>query len=222
MNDMLLQSATLLATRIRKRELSAVDLATATFARIDEVNPALNAFSAVYRDEALRKAQSLDAAQERGEVLGELHGLPVAIKDMTPIRGKVNSRGSRAFAAHISDVDAVIVERLVAAGAVIVGKTTTPEFAYSSFTSSPLWGATRNPHDPSRTSGGSSGGSAVAVATGCAALAEGSDMGGSIRIPASFCGVVGTQAQPWPDSDGYSADRVRFDFPYRADRANGR
>lgn len=191
MADMLLQPATVLAAKIRKRELSSVSLAKATLARIDEVNPTLNAFSAVYGDEALRRAQALDAAQERGETLGELHGLPIAIKDMTPIRGKVNSRGSRAFADHISDADAVIVERLVAAGAVIIGKTTTPEFAYSSFASSPLWGTTRNPHDPSRASGGSSGGSAVAVATGCAALAEGSDMGGSIRIPASFCGVVG-------------------------------
>jgi Asp-tRNA(Asn)/Glu-tRNA(Gln) amidotransferase A subunit family amidase len=191
MTDMLLQPATLLATKIRNGELSSVDLAEATFARIDEVNPALNAFTAIYREEALRRAKALDAAQKRGETLGELHGLPVAIKDMTPIRGKVNPRGSRAFAAHIADADAAIVERLVAAGAIIAGKTTTPEFAYSSFTGSPLWGTTRNPHDPQRTSGGSSGGSAVAVATGCAALAEGSDMGGSIRIPASFCGVVG-------------------------------
>jgi Asp-tRNA(Asn)/Glu-tRNA(Gln) amidotransferase A subunit family amidase len=127
----------------------------------------------------------------RGDRLGALHGVPIAIKDFTPTKGKTTTRGSAAFRNWVPDRDAVIVERLAGAGAILLGKTTTPEFAYSGFTRSPLWGHTRNPWDASRNAGGSSGGSGVAVATGCVALAEGSDMGGSVRIPAAFCGIVG-------------------------------
>ena len=191
MTDLLLLPATVLAQRIRAGELSSVALIDASLAKIDEVNPRLNAFCAVYRDEARARARECEAAVRNGAQLGPLHGLPVAIKDFTPIAGKVTTRGSRAFADWVPNSNPVIVERLIGAGAIIIGKTTTPEFAYSSFTASPLWGITRNPRDPTRTSGGSSGGSAVAVATGCASLAEGTDMGGSVRIPASFCGIVG-------------------------------
>ncbi len=191
MSDPLLLPATLLAQRIRVGELSPVALIEASLARIDEINRKLNAFCAVYADEARARAQGCEAAVRRRAPLGPLHGLPVAIKDFTPIAGKVTTRGSRVFAGWVPSANPVIVERLLAAGAIIIGKTTTPEFAYSSFTTSPLWGITRNPRDPRRTSGGSSGGSAVAVATGCASLAEGTDMGGSVRIPASFCGVTG-------------------------------
>jgi len=191
LSDLLLLPATVLAQRIRAGELSPVALIESSLARIDQVNPRLNAFCAVYGDEARERARECEAAVSRGARLGPLHGLPVAIKDFTPIAGKATTRGSRVFADWVPDSSPVIVERLVGAGAVIMGKTTTPEFAHSSFTSSPLWGITRNPWDPSRTSGGSSGGSAVAVATGCVSLAEGTDMGGSVRIPASFCGIVG-------------------------------
>ena len=191
MTDLLLSPATVLAQRIRAGELSPVALIDASLAKIDEVNPRLNAFCAIYRDEARARARECEAAVRNGAQLGPLHGLPVAIKDFTPIAGKVTTRGSRAFADWVPNSNPVIVERLIGAGAIIIGKTTTPEFAYSSFTASPLWGITRNPRDPTRASGGSSGGSAVAVATGCASLAEGTDMGGSVRIPASFCGVVG-------------------------------
>jgi Asp-tRNA(Asn)/Glu-tRNA(Gln) amidotransferase A subunit family amidase len=189
--DALLWPAIVLAQRIRAGDLSPVALIEASLARIEDVNPRLNAFCAVYAEEARARAHECEAAVRKGANLGPLHGLPVAIKDFTPIAGKTTTRGSRVFADWIPDSNPVIVERLVGAGAIIIGKTTTPEFAYSSFTSSPLWGITRNPRDPTRTSGGSSGGSAVAVATGCASLAEGTDMGGSVRIPASFCGIVG-------------------------------
>ncbi len=191
MTDFLLLPATVLAKRIRSGELSPVALLDASLARIDEVNPRLNAFCAVYREEARARARECEAAVRAGAPLGPLHGLPVAIKDFTPIAGKVTTRGSRVFADWMPNTSPVIVERLLGAGAIIIGKTTTPEFAYSSFTASPLWGITRNPRNPARTSGGSSGGSAVAVATGCVCLAEGTDMGGSVRIPASFCGIVG-------------------------------
>ena len=120
-----------------------------------------------------------------------LHGLPIAIKDLTPTPGKTTTLGSKVFEHWAPDHDAPIVERLLGAGAILVGKTTTPEFAHSGFTQSPLWGISRNPWNPERTPGGSSGGSAAAVATGCVALAEGSDAGGSVRIPAAMCGCVG-------------------------------
>ena len=191
MSDLLLLPATVLAQRIRAGELSPVALIESSLARIDEINPRLNAFCAIYADEARAHARECEAAVRRRAPLGPLHGLPVAIKDFTPVAGKATTRGSHVFADWVPDANPVIVERLLGAGAIIIGKTTTPEFAYSSFTASPLWGITRNPRDPTRTSGGSSGGSAVAVATGCASLAEGTDMGGSVRIPASFCGIVG-------------------------------
>jgi len=191
LTDRLVLPATVLAGRIRAGDLSPAALIDASLARIEEVNPKLNAFCAVYRDEARARAQECEAAVRDGARLGPLHGLPVAIKDFTPIAGKVTTRGSRVLADWVPSSNPVIVERLINAGAIIIGRTTTPEFAHSSFTSSPLWGITRNPRDPIRTSGGSSGGSAVAVATGCVSLAEGTDMGGSVRIPASFCGIVG-------------------------------
>jgi Asp-tRNA(Asn)/Glu-tRNA(Gln) amidotransferase A subunit family amidase len=115
----------------------------------------------------------------------------VAIKDLTPTKGKRTTMGSYAFEHFVPDESALIVERLLGAGAIMVGKTTTPEFAYSSFTESPLWGVTRNPWNPERSPGGSSGGSGAAVASGCVPLAEGTDMGGSVRIPAAWCGLVG-------------------------------
>jgi Asp-tRNA(Asn)/Glu-tRNA(Gln) amidotransferase A subunit family amidase len=189
--DLLLAPATYQAELIRTGRLSPVELMWATLERIAEVQPRLNAFSAIYEEDALAAAQRAERAVLAGDPIGPLHGLPIAIKDFTPIRGKITTRGSYAFAHWVPEEDPVIVERLLSAGAIVVGKTTTSELAYSSFTSTRLFGVTRNPWRQERTAGGSSGGSAVAVATGCAALAEGSDMGGSVRIPASFCGVVG-------------------------------
>ncbi len=180
-----------LAARIREKKISPVKVMENCLARIDEVNPALNCFCFVFADEAMARAREAEAAVARGGEVGPLHGVPVAIKDFTPTKGKRTTRGSKVFENWVPDHSALIVDRLCGAGAIMVGKTTTPEFAYSSFTKSPLWGITRNPWDRSMTPGGSSGGSAAAVASGCVPLAEGSDMGGSVRIPASFCGIVG-------------------------------
>lgn len=179
------------AALIARRELSPVDVVANSLARIAQVNPSVNCFCDVYADDALASARAAEAAVLRGDRLGPLHGVPVAIKDLTPVAGKRTTLGSKAFADNFPDADAVIVEDLRRAGAIIIGKTTTPEFAHASFTHSALFGITRNPWDLSRSPGGSSGGSGVAVATGCVPLAEGTDMGGSVRIPAAYCGIVG-------------------------------
>ncbi|MDH3229303.1 MAG: amidase family protein [Alphaproteobacteria bacterium] len=183
--------ATELAARIRQKDISPVDVVANSLARIAEVNPQLNCFCFVFPDEAMEMARAAEDAVMRGDALGPLHGVPFAIKDFTPTRGKRTTLGSYAFENWVPNHDALIVERLREAGGIMVGKTTTPEFAHSSFTRSPLWGITRNPWNTAKTPGGSSGGSAAAVATGCVPLAEGTDMGGSVRIPASFSGIAG-------------------------------
>jgi Asp-tRNA(Asn)/Glu-tRNA(Gln) amidotransferase A subunit family amidase len=184
--------AAVLAERIRRKQLSPVELMKNALARIEEVNPKLNCFAFIYPEEALELARRAEQAVMKGAALGSLHGVPLAIKDLTPTKGKRTTLGSYAFEHNVPDRDATIVTRLTKeAGGIMVGKTTTPEFAYSSYTESPLWGITRNPWNPGRTPGGSSGGSGAAVATGCVPLAEGTDMGGSVRIPAAWCGIVG-------------------------------
>src|SRR5215813_15364128 len=189
--DLCYTPATVLARRIAARKLSPVEVVKNALARIDAVNPKLNCFCFVYPEEALKAARAAERAVKAGRKLGPLHGVPVAIKDLTPTKGKRTTLGSYTHEHWVPEHDATIVEKLRAAGAIVVGKTTTPEFAYSSFTESPLWGATRNPWNPERTPGGSSGGSGAAVAAGCVPLAEGTDMGGSVRIPAAWCGIVG-------------------------------
>ena len=184
-------TATELARRIRAKEISPVEVVNNSLARIGEVNPKLNCFCFVYPEEALAKAKEAEAAVMAGKPLGPLHGIPVAIKDLTPTKGKRTTLGSYTHEHWVPDYNATVVDSLLGAGGIMVGKTTTPEFAYSSFTESPLWGTTRNPWDPTRTPGGSSGGSGAAVASGCVPMAEGTDMGGSVRIPAGFCGIVG-------------------------------
>jgi Asp-tRNA(Asn)/Glu-tRNA(Gln) amidotransferase A subunit family amidase len=185
--DLLYTPALELARRIREGELSPLELMENCLQRIEYINPLLNCFCFVYADEALALARQ--AGQT--EPAGPMHGVPFAVKDVTPTAGKTTTRGSKVYQHWVPHEDALIVKRFKAAGAIIVGKTTTPEFAYDSFTQSPLWGITRNPWTPDRTPGGSSGGSGAAVASGCVPLAEGTDMGGSVRIPASFCGLVG-------------------------------
>lgn len=189
--DLCYTPASVLARRILEGALSPVRVVENALERIGEINPRLNAFCFVYPDEALELAREAERKVASGEPLGPLHGVPVAIKDLTPTRGKRTTLGSHVYEHWVPDEDAVVVQRLKAAGAIMIGKTTTPEFAHAGTTSSPLWGVTSNPWDPDRTPGGSSGGSGVAVATGCVPLAEGTDMGGSVRIPAAFCGVVG-------------------------------
>jgi Asp-tRNA(Asn)/Glu-tRNA(Gln) amidotransferase A subunit family amidase len=160
--DLSYTPATELARRIRYEEVSPVEVIENSLARIDEVNPTLNCFCFTYPDEALEKAHAAERAVASGAALGPLHGVPIAIKDLTPTRGKRTTMGSRVYEHWVPDFDAVIVEKLLAAGAIMVGKTNTPEFAYATFTESR-----------------------------CVPLAEGSDMGGSVRMPASFCGIVG-------------------------------
>ena len=189
--DLAYASARELSGLIRAMEISPVEVIQNTLARIEEVDRDLNCFCFVYPEEALQAARAVERAVVAGEDLAPLAGVPIAFKDLTPTKGKRTTMGSRVFESWEPDFDAAVVEKLADAGAILVGKTTTPEFAHSGFTESPLWGVTRNPWDPDRTPGGSSGGSAVAVATGCVPLAEGSDMGGSVRIPAADCGVVG-------------------------------
>jgi Asp-tRNA(Asn)/Glu-tRNA(Gln) amidotransferase A subunit family amidase len=189
--DLCYTPATEIAARIRTGDLTAARVVENSLARIASINPKLNCFCFSYPEEAMSIAAELDREAKAGKFRGPLHGVPFAIKDMTPTKGKRTTLGSYAYEHWIPDYDAPVVEALKTAGGIMVGKTTTPEFAYSGFTESPLWGITRNPWNPDLTAGGSSGGAGVAVATGCVPLAEGSDMGGSVRIPAAFCGVVG-------------------------------
>ena len=189
--DLPYASATDLARRVAAKDISPVEVIEASLARIEAVNPTLNCFCFVYPEEARALAKEAERQVMAGGPLGPLHGVPIAIKDLTPTKGKRTTLGSFVYEHWVPDFDATIVERLRAAGAILVGKTTTPEFAHAGFTESPLWGVTRNPWNPERTPGGSSGGSGAAVASGCVPLAEGTDMGGSVRIPAADCGVVG-------------------------------
>ena len=189
--DLTYLSAVELARLIRIKELSAVEVVQNALDRIEEVNPRLNCFCFVFPEDALEQARMAERAVLSGDDIGPLHGVPFAIKDLTPTKGKTTTLGSRVYEHWVPDEDAAIVEALSGAGGIMVGKTTTPEFAHSGFCHSPLWGVTRNPWNPERTSGGSSGGSGAAVATGCVALAEGTDMLGSVRTPAAYCGIVG-------------------------------
>ena len=184
-------SAADLARRIAARTISPVEVVENSLSRIQEIDPTLNCFCFTYPEEALEQARSAERAVMSGRQLGPLYGIPIAIKDLTPTRGKTTTQGSHVHEHWVPNHDSAVVARLAAAGAIMVGKTTTAEFAALGFTESPLWGVTRNPWNPAHASGGSSGGSAVAVATGCVPMAEGSDMGGSVRIPAAFCGIVG-------------------------------
>ena len=170
---------------LRSGEATAVELVESCLRRIDEVQPELNCFVSVWADEALDRARHVDITR------GGLAGIPVAIKDTSSWEGHLSTSGSVTLRDNIARHTDAVVQSLLDAGAIIVGSTNTPEFAHAGITDNPLWGVTRNPHDLSRTPGGSSGGSAAAVASGCVALAEGSDMGGSVRIPAAWCGIVG-------------------------------
>jgi amidase len=183
--------ATELARRIAARELSPVELVDAVLARIEATAPQLNAFCLLRADEARHEAAAAEKAVTAGRPLGPLHGIPISIKDLTSTKGIRTTFGSRAYADNVPDVDAVFVTRLREAGAILLGKTNTPEFGNKGVTESPLHGTTANPWALDHTAGGSSGGAAAAVAAGLGPLAEGSDGAGSIRIPASCCGVVG-------------------------------
>jgi len=177
--------------RLRAREVSVRELVEESLRAVARENPRLNAFITVTEEAARARAVELDAMLGRGVSLGPLHGVPIAHKDCILTRGVRTTGGSKIFANYIPRRDAEVVERLHAAGAVMIGKTGLHELTYGITNVNPHYGAVRNPHDVKRVSGGSSGGSAVAVAAGLVAMATGTDTGGSIRIPASFCGCVG-------------------------------
>ena len=182
-----------LAERFARGEATAVAATEAALARIQATNPSLNAFLTVTGEQALEQARAVDAARERGEPLGPLAGVPLALKDILVTKGVRTTAGSRILEAYVPPYDATVVERLRRAGVVIVGKTNMDEFAMGSSNENSGFGPVRNPWDPSRVPGGSSGGSAAAVAAGQAVLGIGTDTGGSIRQPASLCGVVGVK-----------------------------
>jgi amidase len=190
-NDICFYDAAELADLIRSKKLSAREVLEAHLTRIDDLNPQVNAIVTMDTEQALLEADKADQNIIEGNYLGLLHGVPVAHKDLFDTAGMRTTYGSPIYADHIPDKDALIVERLKGAGAISVGKTNTPEFGAGSQTFNEVFGRTLNPYDLTKTCGGSSGGAAVALATGMVALADGSDLGGSLRNPANFCNVVG-------------------------------
>ena len=191
MADVHFTSAYELAAQIRAREISPPEVIEACLARMEQTHAVLNAFVAVRADEALAEARALGERLAHGEDPGRLCGLPVGIKDLDDVQGLPTTYGSLPFKDNLPPRDSVHVGRLRQAGAIIVGKTNTPEFGYAAFTKNLLFGVTRNPWNTDRTPGGSSGGSAAAVVSGMVSFATGTDRGGSIRIPASYTGCFG-------------------------------
>jgi amidase len=189
-------SARELANRLRLRQVSAREVMTAHLAQIERVNPGVNAIVTLVADRALADAARADEMAAGGRALGILHGLPVAHKDLVDTAGIRTTRGSRFYLNNVPTRDALIVQRIRAAGALTLGKTNTPEFGAGSQTFNAVFGATRNPYDRSKTCGGSSGGAAVALACGMVPIADGSDTGGSLRNPPAFCNVVGLRPSP--------------------------
>jgi len=197
-------SAVAAAALIKRKKLSPVEYMDAVLAALDRLQPKLNCFITVTAEDARRGAKAAEQAVMAGDALGPLHGVPVSIKDLIPTKGVRTTFGSIAFTDHLPDRDDVLVTRLRAAGAIMIGKTTTPEFGIKGQTDAPIYGVTRNPWNLERTPGGSSGGAAAAVAAGVGPIGLGSDGAGSIRIPAAFCGLVGlkgtTGAVPYQEA----------------------
>ncbi|HJT89009.1 MAG TPA: amidase [Bryobacteraceae bacterium] len=185
-----------MARRIARKELSAREVMAAHLRQLERVNPRVNAIVTLVAEQAMEEAQRADELLARGRIAGPLHGLPVAHKDLHDTRGIRTTYGSALFRENVPAQNAILVERLKAAGAITIGKTNTPEFGAGSQTFNAVFGATRNPYDPSKTCGGSSGGSAVALACGMMPIGDGSDTGGSLRNPAAFCNVVGLRPAP--------------------------
>jgi amidase len=189
--------ATDLAAMIREKKLSAREVMQAHLLQIERVNPKVNAIvTLVEEDQLMAQARAADEMIAKGEPLGPLHGLPVAVKDLTETMGIRTTYGSPLYRDYVPDYDALVVERMKNAGAIVLGKTNTPEFGMGSHTFNPVFGATLNPYDGTKTCGGSTGGGAVALACGMAPVASGTDIGGSLRNPANFCNVVGIRPSP--------------------------
>ncbi len=210
--ELLFMPATQAAALVRTRALSPVEYTRAVLDHAQAQQPRCNAFATICADEAMQDARAAERAVMEGRALGPLHGLPVTVKDLFATRGVRTAYGSAMHLENVPDHDDVLVSRLRAAGAIIVGKTTTPEFGNKGITDSPSFGVTRNPWDLSRTPGGSSGGAGAAAALGIGPLHLGSDGAGSVRIPAACCGVVGlkptTGCVPFEESRDIFANNV--------------
>lgn len=201
--DICLLTAREMARRMRARDLSAREALSAHLTQIERVNPKVNAIVTLIADQAMERAGQLDQSLASGNTPGPLHGLPIAHKDLLLTKGVRTTFGSPIFKDFVPTVDSLIVERTRNAGAVMIGKTNVPEFGAGSQTFNEVFGTTLNPYDTSKTCGGSSGGAAVALACRMLPIADGSDLGGSLRNPASFCNVVGFRPSPgrvpvWP------------------------
>ena len=207
-SDICFMTATEMAHRIRARKLSCREVMQAHLTRIDRINPIVNAIvTQIPPEQMLAAADTADKSLACGENTGPLHGLPIAHKDLVPTKDMRTTFGSRIYKDFVPDHDGLIVERLKKAGAITIGKTNTPEFGAGSQTFNQVFGETLNPYDTTKTCGGSSGGAAVALACGMLPLADGSDMGGSLRNPGNFCNIVGFRTSPgrvpvWPRFTG--------------------
>ena len=202
-----------LAQKIRSGELSAVETMEAHLAQIEKVNPQVNAIVTLLPEMAMEAARKADEKLARGEEVGPLHGLPVAHKDLVQTKGIRTTFGSLVYENFVPDEDALLVERLREAGAILLGKTNTPEFGAGSQTFNKVFGVTKNPYDLTKTCGGSSGGAAVSVACRMLPFADGSDLGGSLRNPTNFCNVVGLRPSvgrvpSWPSESGWNSFAV--------------
>ncbi|MBX8588066.1 amidase [Pseudomonas cichorii] len=195
-SDLLSQSATKLRALIGNKQLSPVELLDACIQRIETLNPKINAFSATCFERARQEAKEAEQAVMQGKPLGLLHGLPIGIKDLEETADVLTTYGSQLFRDNVPSRDNLFVARLRGAGAVMVGKTNVPEMGAGANTRNVVWGATGNPFDPNLNAGGSSGGSAAALAVDMVPLCSGSDTGGSLRIPAALCGIVGLRPSP--------------------------
>jgi aspartyl-tRNA(Asn)/glutamyl-tRNA(Gln) amidotransferase subunit A len=211
--DLAYTPATDLIARIRSKALSPVEVTRAVLERIEQTNPKINAFVTVTGDTALVAARAAESAVMKGERLGPLHGVPVSIKDLALVKDVPAKFGSAVFEQRIGEVDAPFVRRLREAGAILTGKTSTPEFGWKALGDSPLTGITRNPWNTAMTSGGSSAGAGAAAAAGLGPLHQGSDGAGSVRVPSAFCGIYGLKptfgrVPMWPVSNTDSASHV--------------
>ena len=189
--ELAFMSAVELAKSIREKRVSSLEATENFFQRIDQLDSKLNTYLTLCRDQALADARAADAAVQQGAELGPLHGVPISIKDLETTKGVVTTMGSAIFMDRVPDMDSIVVERVKASGAIILGKTNTPEFGQSGTTENKLGEPCRNPWNTERTPGGSSGGAAAALAAGLCTLSMGTDGGGSVRIPASFTGLFG-------------------------------
>ena len=197
-NEICRMDTVTLAGRVKAKELSPVEVVDAVLGRLERLDPLLHAFTTVTADQARAGARRIEHDIVAGREVGPLAGVPTGVKDLICTKGVRTASGSYAYADFVPDEDDVVIERIKAAGAVVIGKTQVPEFGYSGTGQTPLAEPTANPWRLGRTSGGSSAGSGAAVATGIGPFSLGSDGGGSVRIPASFCGLCGGQGDHGP------------------------